>query len=612
MSDMPTHLGKYAIVGEIGHGGFATVYQAHDPDRDRMVALKVLAPHLLQDAAFTARFRAEFETVVRLHHPNIMSVYEYGEIDGQPYIAMEHVPGVTLEQVLKQADGPLPLQRVLRIVEGLAAALTHALRRGVVHRDIKPQNIMVQARDQVKLADFGIAKVAARTFQTTTGRIFGSPEYMSPEQAQGEDLDHRSDVYSLGVMLYEMVTGQVPFASDTPLSVMLSHCEQAPPPPTARNPHLPEPVGQVVLKALAKSPADRFQSATELAHDLRRALEGKTLVFQMPPPVTPEPASVPLTETEPTRHVGRTLGRFALLGLGAVALLVALALFVRGPSAPSPTTTATAVALRPTGTPTPTPSPPPPTATPTATPTETPTPLPTRTSTVEPTAVIVVQVVTATPSPPTHTPTPCPSGMVPLDDGCATMTPAPTLEWTLVYEKTYDEEDEIKIENNALSRYVQDRELHLDMYGNTLGNVICPEPSIKRQNCRVEIEARFTIASENAVYGLFFRRRTDERQYYRLGINPTGQYRVLKRSTNGRVETVLEWQTAPEINQGYGVNRLVIECIDENLWIYINSSDPIKQVTGIDLVEGEACFFAMPGGAPTSVVFDNFKFYERP
>jgi serine/threonine protein kinase len=374
MMTKPRRLGKYEILEEIGRGGFATVYKARDTTLDRIVALKVLASHLLSDPTFVKRFRAEFETVADLQYPNIVSVYEYGEVQGQPYIAMEYVAGKTLKQIIEERSAPLPLDEAYRIVRQVASALTHALRQGVVHRDLKPSNILIGAEGHAKLTDFGIAKIAGRAFQTTTGRIFGSPEYMSPEQARNEELDHRSDVYSLGIVLYEMLTGKTPFTGDTPVSIMVSHSEREPPPPSQLTPSLPKPVETVILKALAKSRAERFQSAAEFAHYLHHAIEGKLLL--------PGPTS--LGEHKPAflkRGYVRALAGIGLL-LGLVIVLV-LIWGAGGPwqsassieAVPSRAPTATAMAS-PALTETLTPS-----TTPTkiGTPTVTPLPLPTST-----------------------------------------------------------------------------------------------------------------------------------------------------------------------------------------------------------------------------------------
>jgi serine/threonine protein kinase len=398
-----TQLGKYEILEELGRGGFAAVYKARDTQNDRLVALKVMAPHLLWDTDFARRFRAEFETVAALHHPNIVSVYEHAEADGQPYIAMEVLPGVTLKQLLEKHGGPLSLEQALRLVQQVASALTFALRRGIVHRDLKPSNIMVDAQGRVKLTDFGLAKATARTVQTTTGRIFGTPEYMSPEQVRGDELDHRSDVYALGVILYQVLTGKVPFANENPLAVIHGHCEREPPPPSELNPALPAPVEAVVLKALAKSRADRFQSAQELAHYLRRAIAGQPL---------PEKAPAPQA-----RATGRRSRRRVALGLltGLVCLVVLGSVLTGlGPSIFAQSTPAQTATRTPAATLTVAPEPASPVATNTALPTDTlgrePSPTPVATGTSAPTST---QRPPDTPLPPRQTWTATPTLDVP-------------------------------------------------------------------------------------------------------------------------------------------------------------------------------------------------------
>jgi serine/threonine protein kinase len=617
-------IGRYETLEEIGRGGFAVVYKARDPSLDRIVALKVLAPHLLWDASFAGRFRAEFETVTRLRHPNIVSVYEYDEVDGQPYIAMEYLPGVTLEQLLREVGEPLPLDRVLNLVQQLATALTYALRRGVVHRDVKPRNVMVGAADRVKLTDFGIAKVAARTFQTTTGRIFGSPEYMSPEQAQGEELDHRSDVYSLGVVLYEMVTGRVPFSSDTPLSVMLGHCERQPPPPSALNPDLSAPVEAVVLKALAKSRDDRFQSASELAYNLRRAVEGKSLVLETPRPVErelspPSPTPAPVTRKPVRRFNWACLGTI----LGIIPALVVVFVLLRPlweiVISYITKSTPTAQALVPTYTPSLTP-----TATHTPAPTDT--PLPTATWTPQPTpterVIIVERPVTVevfVEPPPTSvpTPTPCPPGAVRVGDTCATVTPTPTPTWAPIYQALFTSEDRVISTSNLDVRrwYLENNELHGDVYAPDVTARYYPSNDAHCRTCTIEVTVRIKEEAE-VYYGLVFRRVGDD--YYTFEVSGNGQYRVRRHRAKGGWEDPPDWQYAAQLNTSAGqTNLLAVQCLDNLLYLYINSREvPINKdtpLTGIENVDGLAGFFVGSGKqVPVSVAFDDFMVYARP
>jgi serine/threonine-protein kinase len=248
----PEKFGKYKIVEEVGRGGFADVYKGIDTTLDRTVALKFLEPRLLREPTFVERFQREAKLAANLKHPNIVVIHEFGWEAGAAYMAMEFLEGRTLKEVILQ-EGALHPRRIVKIVEQVASALDYAHGRELVHRDIKPSNIMVEADDYVTVMDFGIAKAATLTALTTTGKIFGTPEYMSPEQAEGlEEPDARSDVYSLGVVIYEMFTGEVPFSGTTPLSVMRGHADKPPPSPVEINPDVSPAVEAVLLRALAK------------------------------------------------------------------------------------------------------------------------------------------------------------------------------------------------------------------------------------------------------------------------------------------------------------------------------------------------------------------------
>jgi tetratricopeptide (TPR) repeat protein/tRNA A-37 threonylcarbamoyl transferase component Bud32 len=256
-------LGGYRILEQIGRGGMATVYKAFQPSLDRNVAIKILpAYYAEQDETFIKRFRLEARAVARLRHPNILIVHDYGEQDGTTFIAMEYVEAGTLTERLGQ---PMPLPEIEVILRQVAAALGYAHEQGVIHRDVKPSNILLPKPDWPLLTDFGLAKIVGGAHLTQTGTIAGTPAYMSPEQGRGEKLDHRTDLYSLGIVLYEMATGVVPFTAETPMAVIVKHIIEPLPLPRAINPELPEAVERVILKALAKDPSDRFAQAGEMA-----------------------------------------------------------------------------------------------------------------------------------------------------------------------------------------------------------------------------------------------------------------------------------------------------------------------------------------------------------
>lgn len=267
-------LSNYQIVSEIGRGGMAVVYKAYQPSLNRYVALKVLHSYLGYDQAFVTRFLREARTAANLSHPNIIKIHEAGEASGIYFIAMEFVGGGSLHSRMQQRRGPLDLVTALNLLTQIASALDYAHAQGIVHRDVKPSNVLLTQQGHAVLTDFGIAKAAAETKITRTGVLIGTPEYMSPEQAEGLTADYRTDLYSLGIVLYEMVTGRVPFTGDTPTAILYAHAHKAPPPPRSFNPTLTSSVETVVLKALAKKPAARFQSATDMAAALRAATAG--------------------------------------------------------------------------------------------------------------------------------------------------------------------------------------------------------------------------------------------------------------------------------------------------------------------------------------------------
>lgn len=268
---------RYELLKHIARGGMAQVYLAHDLLLDRPVALKALFPELSVDESFVERFRREAKAAANLTHPNIVSVYDWGQGENTYFIVMEYVDGPTLSQLLRQ--GPLQPKRAAAIAASVAAALDFAHRRGVIHRDVKPGNVLIDERSQVKVADFGIARAAGTSEDLTqTGSVMGTATYFSPEQAQGYPVDPRSDVYSLGVVLYEMVTGKPPFAGDSPVSIAYKHVKELPPAPSESNPAVPPPLEAIVLKALAKQPEARYKSAEEMRSDLVRFTNGEPVM----------------------------------------------------------------------------------------------------------------------------------------------------------------------------------------------------------------------------------------------------------------------------------------------------------------------------------------------
>ena len=448
-----TTLGKYRVEAEIGRGGMAAVFRGYDPDLDRYVAVKVLAPHLTWDEMFVERFLREARAAARIKHPNIVTIHDVGQQAGWHYFVMEYLDGHSLTDLIQQR-GPFPPQAVLGILRPVASALDFAHHNGLVHRDIKPGNIMVSPRGHVTLTDFGIARAAQETRLTGTGTIVGTPEYMSPEQAKGLSVDSRSDQYSLAVVAYELLSGDVPFKADSTLALMYKLVHEPPPPISETRTDLPSGVQPTLARALSKEPGARFATVTAFVDDLQRALAGADTDTaaaaaatagaaasaaakvgaraSMPAPITPppatprpEPAAVPRTTPPPQTPQDRS--RTAIVGLSLAALavlaatIIALSLLVFGGDSGSATPTlaatkTTAQVILPGNdkeTPTASPSPTPtrtrtstPTRTPSRTPTRTPSRTPTRTSTPTATRTPTQRPPTATPLPPTATPLP--------------------------------------------------------------------------------------------------------------------------------------------------------------------------------------------------------------
>ncbi len=264
--------GLYRIEREIGRGGMAIVYLAYHQWLDRPVALKVLRPEFQQDQELVARFLVEARSAARLEHPNIVAVYDAGVVDDVHYLAMEYVEGETLADVLARINGPLPVDFVISVTTQVASALDYAHRRGVVHRDVKPSNILVQENGKVLLTDFGIAHAVGLRSPEQKAAVLGTPEYMSPEQAMGRAVDGRSDVYSLGIVVFHMLTGRPPFYGDNHRDILYAHVHQPLPDPRTMNANLPIDIGRVMDRATAKDPDDRYPTAGAFAQALRRVL----------------------------------------------------------------------------------------------------------------------------------------------------------------------------------------------------------------------------------------------------------------------------------------------------------------------------------------------------
>ncbi len=433
----PTQIGRYDIRGELGRGGMATVFRGYDPRFKRDVAIKTLPREFLHDPGFRARFEREAQTIASLEHPAIVPVYDFGEENEQPYIVMRLMTGGSLVDRLR--SGPMPLGEVARILTILAPALDEAHAHGVIHRDLKPGNILFDGRDQPYLSDFGIAKLTETSVAFTATGIIGTPAYMSPEQARGDrDIDGRSDLYALGAIVYEALTGQMPYQADTPMGLAVKHITEPVPRIRTANPLLPPSTERVIAQAMAKNRNDRYPNSVAMAAQLATVASGGTLPDAAPHSAAePAPTSLgvgvgagraePNAKTSapgkvqaqslpgaPKASAGRPtwllgvgaigLGGLCLVGVAAAALIGGN---VYGWFGPAKTPTTVAVVTNTTVAPTFTPGP--------ATAT-----LPAATEAVAPTETLPVAVATAGPTLPPPSLTPLPTTTKP-----PTVTPVP-------------------------------------------------------------------------------------------------------------------------------------------------------------------------------------------
>jgi serine/threonine-protein kinase len=295
----PETIGRYQILGEIGKGAMGVVYRANDPMLSRVVAIKTvnMSSDPEEMAEYEARFYQEARAAGGLNHPNIVTIHDIGKSGNLVYMAMEYLEGEELRELMKPG-APLPVARAVDIAAQVADGLGYAHQHGVVHRDIKPANIMILKSGPAKITDFGIARMRSAEVRTQTGVVLGSPRYMSPEQVAGKRAEPRSDIFSLGVIFYEMLTGKAAFTGDDITSVMYQILNVVPPPPSSLNPAVPQVVDFIVAKALAKTPEDRYQAATELARDLHESAKS---IPAAPVAATGRPAAQP--KLDPQAHV---------------------------------------------------------------------------------------------------------------------------------------------------------------------------------------------------------------------------------------------------------------------------------------------------------------------
>lgn len=530
--------GSYQLVEQLGRGGMASVYRGYQESIDRSVAVKVLPQEFLHDPNFTARFIAEARTLARLTHSAILPLYDFGTANDVPYIVMPLMANGTLAERI--ARGALPIHEIIRILKPIAAALDYAHQRGVLHRDVKPSNILFDGNDAPFLADFGIAKALEASSSLTGTGVVGTPDFMSPEQARGEALDGRSDQYSLGAVLYQALTGRQLFRATTPMGVMLKHATEPPPPVRQIRPELPAPVDSVLQKALAKYPNDRFATVSDFISALgaaaagqqtvvEPAIDSRTVVDTAKPPYTPPPArtgSIASGTPAPAKKAGTggmlVGGSMGLMIGGALAVAAVICLCL-GLAAWGSTLTAT---------PTPPPTP------------------------------------TFTPRPPTPTPIP----FIFSDDFSNHNG-----NWsTFTSDKGYVEYDsgELKLGTKSTEWYVWSNPGELTF-----------------RNVQVRATLRFSGGGTDTTIGLMCN-YLDSNNYYYAGFDIAGNYAIIRYDGNSDIflTGAGTWKQSPDIPHAAAYYDVAFDCTNDRLVLYVNGK-AIDSVRDIALTSGNVGVF---------------------
>ena len=548
-------LGNYRIINQIGQGGMATVYKAYQPSMDRHVAVKVLPSQLAESKEFVARFQQEARTIARLEHPHILPGFDYGESDGTAYFVMRYLEAGTLKDRMV-AGRPLPLDEIDRIFTQLTDALSYAHSHGVIHRDLKPANALVDSNGNLFLTDFGIAKLleSASPRLTQTDAIMGTPAYISPEQAQAQTVDQRSDIYSLGIILYEMVTGRVPFTADTPLAIILKHISDPMPLPSLIKTDIPASIERVILKALAKEPQDRFATAAEFLSAWKRALDEKDSVPRAAKTIS-APVSLPPTRgtvTQAAPQSGRSAG-WAVGCLVGICLLLAVgggAIFLASnwqslpfgvTDVPSPTVTANI-------------------------------PLPTETA-------IPIEI----------------PGVLLEDDFSAGSN------WGTLT----DADTSIEYLNDALNMIVYTKNYF----------VWTTPDDVDYKNVHLEVTVIINDTDPNTAFGIMCDQQASaDDTYYYVAITPSAQY-VIAKAEAGQTDLFLtnndDWGTSASITKSASSYRLGADCGNGKLTLYVDGQQ-IASVTDSSYTTGGVGLITWSAeeATTTDVSFDDFVMTE--
>ncbi len=561
-------LGVYRIVSKVGQGGMATVYKAYQASMDRNVAIKVLPGQLAESPEFAARFQQEARIIARLEHPHILPVFDYGEDNGITYFVMRYLDAGSLKD--KMLAGPLALTEIDRVFTQLADALGYAHGRGIIHRDLKPANALIDSDGNLFLTDFGIAKLleSASPRLTQTDAIMGTPAYISPEQAQAQPVDRRSDIYSLGIILYELVTGRVPYVADTPLAVILKHLSDPLPLPSIIKPDIPDSIEQVILKALAKNPADRFATTTEFVTAWKSALQDVETVHRgpdkLPVPIS-RPASVPrqpqgrpASNTQTLSKSGRnTTG----LAIGCIAL-VCLAIVVGGGFV-----FASGWLSQPTSTSVPPTQPP---------------------------------IATQTPLPPTSAPSP---------------TAVPQLD-NVFLDDDFSSEDWGTLTDSDNSIEYKEDALNMTVYAQNWFVWSTPNGEVY-EDIHMEVTALNNDTDVNTAFGLMCHQQSNGDSYYYFAITPAGQY-VIARAASGEDDFFLtnnnEWEFSDRIAEEAPSYRIGADCgIDGTLTLYVDG-DEIDSVVDTTYTSGGVGLITWSSvdATNTDVSFDDYLLTDLP